>query len=387
MRRLSPHERLQQRQLLQRSIAQLKAGELAAAEAGLQAALLRWPGHGDTLNFLGLLRHRQGLGAQALDLLRQATAALPQEAGPWNNLGNVHAALQQWKEAEQAYRASLALQPGAAEVIANLARACMRQSRLADAAALFQQALALVPGQPVWLHHLAACDPASPPDRASDGYLQQVFDAGASTFDQRLGSLQYQGPQRVAEAVRRHLGPPQAALIVGDLGCGTGLCAADLRPFARQLHGCDLSAGMLAQARQRQLYDSLTQQELGAYLLARPDSFDLLVCADTLIYIGDLGPAMAAAAQALRPGGRLVFTIEALPDDDALPVRLQAHGRFNHRADHVRNACAGAGLQLAAPEPFVLRIEAGQAVPGWLGVTQRSARDGPATKETPAPAG
>ena len=212
----------------------------------------------------------------------------------------------------------------------------------------------------------------------SGGLPQQV---------QRLGSLQYQGPQRVAEAVRRHLGPPQAALIVGDLGCGTGLCAADLRPFARQLHGCDLSAGMLAQARQRQLYDSLTQQELGAYLLARPDSFDLLVCADTLIYIGDLGPAMAAAAQALRPGGRLVFTIEALPDDDALPVRLQAHGRFNHRADHVRNACAGAGLQLAAPEPFVLRIEAGQAVPGWLGVTQRSARDGPATKETPAPAG
>ena len=387
MRRLSPHERLQQRQLLQRSIAQLKAGDLAAAESGLQAALLRWPGHGDSLNFLGLLRHRQGRDAQALDLLRQATAALPQEAGPWNNLANVYAALQQWADAEHAYRASLALQPDAAEVVANLARACMRQDRLADAAALFRQALALAPGQAVWLHHLAACDPASLPDRASDGYLQQVFDASAAAFDQHLGSLQYQGPQRVAEAVRRHLGPAQADLIVGDLGCGTGLSAADLRPFARQLHGCDLSAGMLAQARQRPLYDSLAQQELGAFLQERPDHFDLLVCADTLIYIGDLGPVMAAAAQALQPGGRLVFTIEALPDDDPQPVRLQAHGRFDHRADHVRDACAGAGLQLAAPEPFVLRIEAGQAVPGWLGVAQRPALGGPATMETPVLAG
>lgn len=369
--RPSAQDRLQQRKLLERAVESLKAGDLEPAEAALQAVLLRWPGQGDALHFLGLLRHRQGRSSQALVHLRQAVQALPAEAGPCNNLGNVHAALQQWAEAEQAYRAALKLQPDFADALANLGNACMRQGRADEAKAWFRQALQRVPGQSLWQHQLAACEPAAPPARASDGYLQQVFDAAATTFDQHLGSLQYQGPQRVANAVRRLCGTPKAALDIGDLGCGTGLCAADLRPYARQLQGCDLSAGMLQQAQRRQLYDSLVQQELREFLDARPAAFDLLVCADTLIYIGDLGPVMVAAAQALRPGGWLLFTIEALPDDSPQPVRLLPHGRFAHRADHVRAACAGAGLQLAAPEPFVLRFEEGMGVPGWLGAVQR----------------
>jgi len=366
----SAHERLQQRTLLQRAVEGLKAGDLEAAERSLQAALLRWPGLGDALHYLGLLRHRQGQGVQALALLQQATQALPLEAGPWNNLGNVHASLHQWPEAEQAYRAGLQLQPDFAEALANLGNACLRQGRPAEAAVLLRQALALVPQQVQWQHQLAACD-AVAPSRASTVYVQQVFDAAAGQFDSHLASLHYQGPQRVAEALPRQLGEPQARLDVADLGCGTGLCAAALRPYARQLYGCDLSAGMLEQARRRALYDTLAQQDLIAFLDARPASFELLVCADTLIYLGDLAPVMRAAAQALRPEGRLLFTIEALPDDAAQAVRLHSHGRFAHRADHVAQACDGAGLVLAKSDPFVLRLEEGAEVPGWLGVALR----------------
>lgn len=371
MKRASAHERLQQRRLLEPAVAALQAGELAAAEAGLQALLHRWPGHGDALQFLGLLRHRQGHGQQALALLRRAVAALPGAPGPSNNLGNVHAALQQWPEAEAAYRAALALQPDAADACANLAHACLRQGRNHEAAVLYRRALALVPEQGLWRHLLAACAGDAPPDRASDAYLQQVFDAAAATFDAHLGSLGYQAPQRVAAAVRRLHGEPRRALDVADLGCGTGLSAADLRPYARTLLGVDLSAGMLEQARRRGLYDELLQQELVAVLAARPRAFELLVCADTLIYIGDLAPVMAAAAAALRPGGHLVFSIESLPDDAAQAVCLLPHGRFAHRADHVQAACAAAGLSLDAPEPFVLRAEQGVDVPGWLGVARR----------------
>lgn len=371
MKRLSAHERLQQRRLVDRAIAHLQQGRPGPAEADLNAVLLRWPGQGDALHFLGVLRHQQGRSDQALDLLNRAVQALPAEAGPLNNLGNVHAALQQWPQAEAAYRASLALQPGGAEALANLAGACLRQGRHDEAAALYRQALALQPDNGAWRHLLAACRPQSPPARADQGYLQQVFDAVSVRFDEHLASLQYQAPQRVAATLQRLYGPPQAMLDVADLGCGTGLCAAALRPLARQLHGCDLSAGMLEQARHRGLYDGLQQQELVAFLDARPETWDLLVCADTLIYIGDLAPVMAAAARALRPGGRLIFTIEALPDDSPQPLRLQAHGRFVHRSDHVQAACAAAGLRLGEPEAFVLRFEHGTGMPGWLGVAQR----------------
>ena len=372
VKRPSAHDRLQQRRLIDRAVAQLRLGQLAPAEADLQAVLLRWPGQGDALHFLGLLRHQQGQGAAALGLLRRAVQALPGEPGPLNNLGNVHAALQQWAEAEAAYRACLALQPAFADAMANLANACLRQGHADEAAGWFEQALALVPGHALWHHQLAACRPQAPP-RASDGYLQHVFDAAAPTFDAHLGSLQYQAPARVAAALQRLYGAPGGQLDVADLGCGTGLSAADLRPHARQLLGCDLSAGMLDQARRRGLYDGLQQQELVAFLHQHPATFDLLVCADTLIYVGDLAEVMAAAAQALRPGGHLLFTIEALPDDSALPLRLMAHGRFAHRADHVQAACTAAGLALAEPEPFVLRFEHGVGMAGWLGVARRPA--------------
>ena len=173
--------------------------------------------------------------------------------------------------------------------------------------------------------------------------------------------------------MHRHLGAPAQRLEVADLGCGTGLCAPHLRPWARRLVGVDLSAGMLAQAQRRKLYDELLQTELTAFLRAHPGRFDVLVCADTFIYIGPLHDVAAAAASALRPGACLAFSTESLPDDAPYPLQLRASGRYAHRADHVHAACAMAGLQLAPLQPLVLRLEAGQAVAGCLGLALKPA--------------
>lgn len=42
-----------------------------------------------------------------------------------------------------------------------------------------------------------------------------------------------------------------------DAGCGTGLCADVLRPYAKSLVGVDLSPQMLALAAKQQIYDQL----------------------------------------------------------------------------------------------------------------------------------
>ena len=39
-------------------------------------------------------------------------------------------------------------------------------------------------------------------------------------------------------------------------------------------------------------------------------TFDIVVAADVLSYIGELAPTIAQAAAVLRPGGHLVFTVE-----------------------------------------------------------------------------
>ena len=47
----------------------------------------------------------------------------------------------------------------------------------------------------------------------------------------------------------------------------------------------------------RKLYAELIRAELGEYLAAQSDRFDLIVSADTLVYFGALEPVLAAAAK------------------------------------------------------------------------------------------
>ena len=51
-----------------------------------------------------------------------------------------------------------------------------------------------------------------------------------------------------------------------DLGCGTGLAGAAFRPFCDWLVGVDLSPAMLAQARDKGLYDRLVEGEVMRFL-------------------------------------------------------------------------------------------------------------------------
>jgi predicted TPR repeat methyltransferase len=101
-------------------------------------------------------------------------------------------------------------------------RALVLLGRRGEAAALYRKWLAEEPGNPVALHQLAACEGGEPPARASDAYVQTVFDSFAAHFDEKLASLDYRAPALLARAARGQLAAPSAPLDVADLGCGTG---------------------------------------------------------------------------------------------------------------------------------------------------------------------
>ena len=122
-----------------------------------------------------------------------------------------------------------------------------------------------------------------------------------------------------------------------------------LRRTRGDLTGVDLSAGMLEQAKAKQVYDELVQGELTQFLQGRPAAFDLIVSADTLVYFGDLEDVAAAARAALRPGGLFVFTLEELVVDDGdLEMRLEPHGRYAH-AQSLRRAGTATRRSSARP--------------------------------------
>lgn len=393
----------------------LRANRLDDAERALSDIFEAWPGQPDALHFRGVLAHLRGDSGSALTLIRAAIERMPLEPGPWNNLGNVLRTMGQVDEALAAFTRSAELaqarglvsQQGpqaGAEALDNLADLQREQDRerwlarsrevaaaapgthprdeviraltMLDeperAAALYREWLAEEPDNAVVQHQLAACL-GERPARASDAYVEQVFDQFAAHFDSKLQSLDYRVPQLVVQAVAAAVGTPQARLDIVDVGCGTGLCAPLLRPWARRLAGCDLSVGMLREARQRGGYDVLHKAELTYYLRTQPQAFDVVVSADTFCYFGDLHEALTAAATALRTGGLLVFTVEALPDETREPVRLQANGRYVHGRDHVQQALESAGFDVMALQARPLRLEVGLPVAGWLVSARKAA--------------
>ena len=102
--------------------------------------------------------------------------------------------------------------------------------------------------------------------------------------------------------------PGRDKLRVLDLGCGTGLAGLLFKPCAARLTGIDLSPAMIEKARARDVYDSLIVGDIETALIGE---YDLILAADTLVYLGDLRPVFAAVADHLAPGGFFLFTTEA----------------------------------------------------------------------------
>ncbi len=203
--------------------------------------------------------------------------------------------------------------------------------------------------------------------RTPDEFLVETFNRAADRFDQHLvETLGYDIPAKLVSALKPFI-PANSELQVLDAGCGTGLCAALLRPMAIQLIGVDLSPGMLEQARRRNLYDQLHCQELTSFLNAEPDKYDVIVAADVVIYFGDLTALVMAFANALRPGALLGFSTER---SDTLTHQLKSSGRFAHHPKYVRTLFNQYFEECFSAETTV-RHEANKAVSGEIFVFRK----------------
>jgi len=349
----------------------LESGQVDEAAAAYETAARLAPQRADIQNNLGVVRREQKRFDESEAAYRQAIALDAQFVDAHTNLGNLLHGMNRNEAALISYCEALALKPENVRARQALGMAYYTLGRFEEATKVYADWLRDEPDSAEARHHLAACSGRDVPARASDDYVEKVFDGFAGSFDAKLAVLHYRAPQLLAQEVEARLGAPSPTRVVLDAGCGTGLCGPLLRPWARELHGVDLSAGMLARAEPRGVYDTLAKAELTAHIEAAPAAaFDLIVSADTLCYFGDLAAVTRASVRALAPGGWLMFTVEALPPDDdgaaAEPFRLNPHGRYGHRAGYVAEVLAAAGLQLRGMQPVHLRTEGGKPVDGLL---------------------
>lgn len=340
--------------------------DAAGALEAFRTAVALDPKQFNARSNLGVLLRLLGLHTDAEAEYRTAIALNPDHADAYHNLAILLDATGRVAEAVTAYCHALTLRPQYAAARRQLAIAYCRIGQRDNAVRMCQEWLRLEPDSDEARHTLAAVSGLDVPARASDGYVSRTFDQFAATFESKLSRLHYRAPELVAEALAGAGVPQSKSLDVLDLGCGTGWCGPLLAPWARHLVGVDLSRGMLTAARGKAVYDELIESELTAYLLGSQRQFDVIVAADTLIYFGDLAPALSAAIAALRPGGVFVFTLEEAADAGASePFRLEPHGRYTHTRDHVERLLAPHAVAVTVTRAD-LRNEGGLPVAGLV---------------------
>ena len=266
----------------------------------------------------------------------------------------------------KSFAKALECDPRFTKAYENLGSVLNSLGRSDQAAGVYRKWLEREPTNPIARHMYAAASGDNVPERCAVPYVISMFDEFANSFDAILEGLGYVAPQLLVDALARRVAIGKGCLDILDAGCGTGLCGRLLRATARVLVGVDLSPRMLAKARARNVYDELFEADLGVFMESSPRRFDVVNCADTLIYIGALAQVMAAARRCLRPRGVFAFTVEALPEGTSSPFRLTPQGRYAHSRSYLEEILASTGFSEVECRFIDLRKEDNVNVRGYL---------------------
>jgi len=180
-----------------------------------------------------------------------------------------------------------------------------------------------------WIHLLGDQPVDSGPVAAAAVDLDAVLADGAEARDARVlatyGAVAEAYADRISDELdelpfeRWLLGRVAASAPgpIADVGCGPGHVTAFLAEFGADVTGFDVTPEMVAQARAR--HPELTFEVADLRRLLKPrtaDGWGAVLAWYSLIHLApsELGPAVAALARTLHPGGLLVLALHAGPE-------------------------------------------------------------------------
>jgi ubiquinone/menaquinone biosynthesis C-methylase UbiE len=146
---------------------------------------------------------------------------------------------------------------------------------------------------------------AEPAGQAAANDYDSFAEAYSGENEVNLHNAYYERPATLA------LAGDVAGRRILDAGCGSGPLSAALRDRGAVMTGFDSSAGMLELARRR-LGDGadLRLADLGCPLPFPDGAFDDVVASLVLHYLEDWAAPLAELRRVLRPGGRLIASVD-----------------------------------------------------------------------------
>jgi predicted TPR repeat methyltransferase len=295
----------------------------------------------------------------ALAEAREAVSLNPDLPAVLVALGQALLAAENLPAAIAELQRALRLNPDHVEARFLTGRAWAQAGEADKALEVFAELDPATPGLAAWQARAKAMKDAA---RSDPGYVRHLFDQFSADYDNRMrGPLAYAAPEILRDLADMVM-HGRANLAILDLGCGTGLCGAAFQPLAARLDGIDLSPAMIEKARARDIYDRLTVGDIETALMEEGPAYDLILAADTLVYLGDLAGCFRGAHARLAPDGYFLFTVEAAAAEG---FALGPKRRWRHSEAYLRGAAAAAGFAIAGLVAATPRREANLPVEGF----------------------
>lgn len=153
-------------------------------------------------------------------------------------------------------------------------------------------------------------------DATAEPRYQEVLEANQAVHTALAGVYNatepHFRPENVAyvERTLRHIAARTGAKKLLDLGCGTGFVIGIAKKFVAEIDGVDITEAMIRQV------DRSGGAEIRLHLCdtgsfpAETGAYDMVTAYSFLHHLYDIGPTLATAARALRPGGKFYADLE-----------------------------------------------------------------------------
>lgn len=281
------------------------------------------------------------------------------------NLGVLFMMKNRNKDAIAYYEKALQLNPTDANSYHNLGHIYLKQGNQPLAIDCYEKALELKKNDAEIQHILSALKQNETPTTTPPELITHLFDQYAPYYDVHLTNrLAYDTPQKIKETIL--LEYPYFSSIkhtIVDLGCGTGLCGSEFKPFANQLIGVDLSENMLALAREKEIYDELLQMDIHV-ALDNLTAVDLVIAADVFTYCGDLNPLFKKVCHTLNSNGLFIFSVEKT--HEKANYVLQTSIRYAHNKQYLIDLAKKYHFEVISINNLILRNQNNHPIDGYL---------------------
>jgi predicted TPR repeat methyltransferase len=347
----------------------LEQGNIDDAIAAFQKALTINPNYAEVHYNMGnaLLQGRRL--DDAFKSYNKAISVRPNYAEAYSNLGNVLKEMRKPDAAIASYQKALEIMPDFAEACGNLGNTLLSANRPSEAIVYLTKAHALEPNEKhaYLLNSLQGVTSENAPRE----YVEDLFDSYAERFEEHLvGKLEYGIPKLLKETLADLNLLSTVVSTTVDMGCGTGLLGTEFRPKTKNLIGIDLSEKMIAQARSKQLYDTLIVDDLVSGLAGIGAKIDLFLAADVFVYVGKLHATFEAVKAVAARGAHFAFSLEE--HDGAEPFYLQKSARYAHSKTYIEALAEEFGFSVLHFQRTQIRKDKQNWINGFIYVLQNS---------------